>query len=215
MRLAPGGRARAPCRARAPSLFCPPRADAAQGNSPCFFSRLFCDRSVAIDVKLAGGGSGTNRDRAEGRGAPAPRCVTRLSPRAGAFVCKMVPFVQSAAVVTEVLTMTCIAVERHRGLVRPFRRRWQSTPRRACAVLGKAPGPRVLCRARLRAGLGRGGIRGVRSAPRLPPPSARLSFGPSPALENSLSSQTHLLGLSFQLYLQISALLRQPSVALP
>nr|KAF6402221.1 pyroglutamylated RFamide peptide receptor [Rousettus aegyptiacus] len=54
----------------------------------------------------------------------------------GAFACKMVPFVQSAAVVTEVLTMTCIAVERHRGLVRPFRRRWQSTPRRACAVLG-------------------------------------------------------------------------------
>lgn len=164
------------------------RADAAQGNSPCLFSRLFCVRSVAIDVKLPGGGSGTNRDRAEGRGGPpAPRCVTRLSPRAGAFVCKMVPFVQSAAVVTEVLTMTCIAVERHRGLVRPFRRRWQSTPRRACAVLGKAPRARVLRRARLRAGLGRGGIRGVRSAPRLPPPSARLSFGPSPALENSLS----------------------------
>lgn len=83
-----------------------------------------------------------------GAGGPlAPRCVTRLSPRAGAFACKMVPFVQSAAVVTEVLTMTCIAVERHRGLVRPFRRRWQSTPRRACAVLGKAPRARVLCRA--------------------------------------------------------------------
>lgn len=87
------------------------------------------------------------RRRGGAGGPPAPRCVTRLSPRAGAFVCKMVPFVQSAAVVTEVLTMTCIAVERHRGLVRPFRRRWQSTPRRACAVLGKAPGARVLCRA--------------------------------------------------------------------
>lgn len=127
------------------------------------------------------------RRRGGAGGPPAPRCVTRLSPRAGAFVCKMVPFVQSAAVVTEVLTMTCIAVERHRGLVRPFRRRWQSTPRRACAVLGKAPRARVLRRARLCAGLGHGGIRGVRSAPRLPPPSARLSFGPSPALENSLS----------------------------
>lgn len=148
MRLAPGGRAGSVQGAGSVSVLSS-RADAAQGNSPCLFSRLFCVRSVAMDIKLPGGGSGTNRDRAERRagGPPAPRCVTRLSPRAGAFVCKMVPFVQSAAVVTEVLTMTCIAVERHRGLVRPFRRRWRSTPRRACAVLGKAPGAGALCRA--------------------------------------------------------------------
>ncbi|XP_066108799.1 pyroglutamylated RF-amide peptide receptor [Saccopteryx bilineata] len=54
----------------------------------------------------------------------------------GAFVCKLVPFVQSTAVVTEILTMTCIAVERHHGLVHPFRTRWQYTNRRAFTMLG-------------------------------------------------------------------------------
>lgn len=55
-------------------------------------------------------------------------------------MCKMVPFVQSTAVVTEILTLTCIAVERHQGLVRPFRTKRQRTARRAFAELGKAPG---------------------------------------------------------------------------
>ncbi|KAM5307292.1 pyroglutamylated RF-amide peptide receptor [Glossophaga mutica] len=54
----------------------------------------------------------------------------------GAFVCKMVPFVQCTAVVTETLTLTCIAVERHHGLVRPFRMTWRYTHRRAFAMLG-------------------------------------------------------------------------------
>ncbi|XP_036985882.2 pyroglutamylated RF-amide peptide receptor [Artibeus jamaicensis] len=54
----------------------------------------------------------------------------------GAFVCKMVPFVQCTAVVTETLTMTCIAVERHHGLVHPFRMKWRYTLRRAFTMLG-------------------------------------------------------------------------------
>ncbi|KAM8765964.1 pyroglutamylated RF-amide peptide receptor [Rhynchonycteris naso] len=54
----------------------------------------------------------------------------------GAFVCKLVPFIQSTAVMTEILTMTCIAVERHHGLVHPFRMRWQYTNRRAFTMLG-------------------------------------------------------------------------------
>uniref|UniRef100_H0UWF3 Pyroglutamylated RF-amide peptide receptor n=1 Tax=Cavia porcellus TaxID=10141 RepID=H0UWF3_CAVPO len=49
----------------------------------------------------------------------------------GSFICKMVPFVQSAAIVTEILTMTCIAVERHQGLVHPFKMKWQYTNQRA------------------------------------------------------------------------------------
>lgn len=56
---------------------------------------------------------------------------------AGAFICKMVPFVQSTAVVTETLTMTCIAVERHQGLVHPFKMKWQYTNRRAFTMLGE------------------------------------------------------------------------------
>ncbi|XP_057613151.1 pyroglutamylated RF-amide peptide receptor [Chionomys nivalis] len=54
----------------------------------------------------------------------------------GAFICKMVPFVQSTAVVTEILTMTCIAVERHQGLVHPFKMKWQYTNQRAFTILG-------------------------------------------------------------------------------
>ncbi|KFO36776.1 Pyroglutamylated RFamide peptide receptor [Fukomys damarensis] len=54
----------------------------------------------------------------------------------GAFICKMVPFVQSTAVVTEILTMTCIAVERHQGLVHPFKMKWQYTNQRAFTMLG-------------------------------------------------------------------------------
>ncbi|XP_004612785.1 pyroglutamylated RF-amide peptide receptor [Sorex araneus] len=54
----------------------------------------------------------------------------------GAFICKMVPFVQCTAVVTEILTLTCIAVERHQGLVHPFKMKWQYTQRRAFSMLG-------------------------------------------------------------------------------
>ncbi|XP_007532329.2 pyroglutamylated RF-amide peptide receptor [Erinaceus europaeus] len=54
----------------------------------------------------------------------------------GAFICKMVPFVQSTAIVTEILTMTCIAVERHQGIVHPFKMKWQYTNRRAFTMLG-------------------------------------------------------------------------------
>lgn len=135
------------------------------GNGPGFFSRSFRVHGVHItDTKLLGGGSVNTCDRDEGAVSPSgvpPRDVSRL-PVAGAFVCKMVPFAQSTAVVTEILTMTCIAVERHRGLVHPFRTPWRSTPRRACTVLGKAPGTSG------RGGVGRGGLRGVRSGPRVP-----------------------------------------------
>ncbi|XP_039176147.1 pyroglutamylated RF-amide peptide receptor [Crotalus tigris] len=54
----------------------------------------------------------------------------------GAFVCKMVPFVQSTAIVTEILTMTCIALERYNGIVHPLKMKWQYTNRRAYTILG-------------------------------------------------------------------------------
>ncbi|RMC13502.1 hypothetical protein DUI87_08578 [Hirundo rustica rustica] len=54
----------------------------------------------------------------------------------GAFACKMVPFVQSTAVVTEILTMTCIALERHQGIVHPLKMKWQYTNKRAFTMLG-------------------------------------------------------------------------------
>uniref|UniRef100_A0A8C4XNK3 Pyroglutamylated RFamide peptide receptor n=1 Tax=Falco tinnunculus TaxID=100819 RepID=A0A8C4XNK3_FALTI len=58
----------------------------------------------------------------------------------GAFTCKMVPFVQSTAIVTEILTMTCIAVERHQGIVHPLKMKWQYTNKRAFTMLGKILG---------------------------------------------------------------------------
>ena len=54
----------------------------------------------------------------------------------GAFICKMVPFVQCTAIVTESLTMTCIAMERHQGLVHPFKMKRQYTNQRAFTMLG-------------------------------------------------------------------------------
>uniref|UniRef100_A0A8D2L7Y9 Pyroglutamylated RFamide peptide receptor n=1 Tax=Varanus komodoensis TaxID=61221 RepID=A0A8D2L7Y9_VARKO len=54
----------------------------------------------------------------------------------GAFACKMVPFVQSTAIVTEILTMSCIAVERYNGIVHPLKMKWQYTNRRAYKMLG-------------------------------------------------------------------------------
>ncbi|XP_039598123.1 pyroglutamylated RF-amide peptide receptor-like [Polypterus senegalus] len=54
----------------------------------------------------------------------------------GAFVCKMVPFVQSTAIVTGILTMTCIAVERYQGIVYPLKMKRQYTSKRAFKMLG-------------------------------------------------------------------------------
>ncbi|XP_019730148.1 pyroglutamylated RFamide peptide receptor [Hippocampus comes] len=54
----------------------------------------------------------------------------------GVLVCKTVPFVQTTAVVTGILTMTCIAIERYLGIVFPLRMRRRSTSRRAYKMLG-------------------------------------------------------------------------------
>lgn len=64
-------------------------------------------------------------------------CMPYFLIFAGAFACKMVPFVQSTAIVTEILTMTCIAVERHQGIVHPLKMKWQYTNKRAFTMLGK------------------------------------------------------------------------------
>lgn len=67
-------------------------------------------------------------------------CLLYFLAVAGAFACKMVPFVQSTAIVTEILTMTCIAVERHQGIVHPLKMKWQYTNKRAFTMLGKILG---------------------------------------------------------------------------
>ncbi|XP_067876439.1 pyroglutamylated RF-amide peptide receptor-like [Heterodontus francisci] len=54
----------------------------------------------------------------------------------GAFVCKMVPFVQTIAVASCILTMLCIAVERYEGVVHPLKRHYLNT--RAYKMLGVA-----------------------------------------------------------------------------
>ncbi|XP_043938964.1 pyroglutamylated RF-amide peptide receptor-like [Protopterus annectens] len=54
----------------------------------------------------------------------------------GPFVCKIVPFIQTTAVVASTLTMTCIAVERYQGIVHPLKMKRQYTNRRAYKVLG-------------------------------------------------------------------------------
>ncbi|KAK7148478.1 hypothetical protein R3I93_012722 [Phoxinus phoxinus] len=43
----------------------------------------------------------------------------------GVLVCKTVPFVQTTAIVTGILTMTCIAAERYQGIVHPLKSRWE------------------------------------------------------------------------------------------
>lgn len=55
---------------------------------------------------------------------------------AGVLVCKTVPFVQTMAIVTGILTMTCIAIERYQGIVFPLKMRRQNSPRRAYTMLG-------------------------------------------------------------------------------
>ncbi|XP_017338286.1 pyroglutamylated RF-amide peptide receptor [Ictalurus punctatus] len=54
----------------------------------------------------------------------------------GVLVCKTVPFVQTTAIVTGILTMTCIAVERYQGIVHPLKMKRQYTPQRAYRMLG-------------------------------------------------------------------------------
>ncbi|KAM6951511.1 pyroglutamylated RF-amide peptide receptor [Aplochiton taeniatus] len=54
----------------------------------------------------------------------------------GVLVCKTVPFVQTTAIVTGILTMTCIAIERYQGIVYPLKMRRQYTPKRAYKMLG-------------------------------------------------------------------------------
>ncbi|XP_051529580.1 pyroglutamylated RF-amide peptide receptor-like [Myxocyprinus asiaticus] len=54
----------------------------------------------------------------------------------GVLVCKTVPFVQTTAIVTGILTMTCIAIERYQGIVYPLKMKRQYTPKRAYKMLG-------------------------------------------------------------------------------
>ncbi|KAH1178628.1 pyroglutamylated RF-amide peptide receptor-like [Mauremys mutica] len=54
----------------------------------------------------------------------------------GPFVCKMVPFIQTTAVVASTLTMTCIAVERYQGIVHPLKMKRQYTNKRTYKILG-------------------------------------------------------------------------------
>uniref|UniRef100_A0A8C0QRV2 G-protein coupled receptors family 1 profile domain-containing protein n=1 Tax=Chelonoidis abingdonii TaxID=106734 RepID=A0A8C0QRV2_CHEAB len=56
----------------------------------------------------------------------------------GPFVCKMVPFIQTIAVVASTLTMTCIAVERYHGIVHPLKMKRQYTNKRTYKMLGMA-----------------------------------------------------------------------------
>ncbi|XP_022046694.1 pyroglutamylated RF-amide peptide receptor [Acanthochromis polyacanthus] len=54
----------------------------------------------------------------------------------GVLVCKTVPFVQTTAIVTGILTMTCIAIERYQGIVFPLKMRRQYSSQRAFKMLG-------------------------------------------------------------------------------
>uniref|UniRef100_A0A3Q2DKF3 Pyroglutamylated RF-amide peptide receptor n=1 Tax=Cyprinodon variegatus TaxID=28743 RepID=A0A3Q2DKF3_CYPVA len=54
----------------------------------------------------------------------------------GVLVCKTVPFVQTTAIVTGILTMTCIAIERYQGIVFPLKMRRQYSSKRAYKILG-------------------------------------------------------------------------------
>ncbi|KAM8836020.1 pyroglutamylated RF-amide peptide receptor isoform 2-T2 [Spinachia spinachia] len=54
----------------------------------------------------------------------------------GVLVCKAVPFVQTTAIVTGILTMTCIAIERYQGIVFPLKMRRQYSSKRAYNMLG-------------------------------------------------------------------------------
>lgn len=62
-------------------------------------------------------------------------CVCFFFPL-GVLVCKTVPFVQTTAIVTGILTMTCIAIERYQGIVFPLKMRRQYSSKRAYKMLG-------------------------------------------------------------------------------
>ncbi|MBZ3873582.1 Pyroglutamylated RFamide peptide receptor [Sciurus carolinensis] len=76
------------------------------------------------------------RQRQKGRSSRTCSRISFSPLPAGAFTCKWLPFVQSTAIKTEILTMTCIAVERHQGLVHTFKMKWQYTNQRALTMLG-------------------------------------------------------------------------------
>lgn len=63
-------------------------------------------------------------------------CVVFFLFPAGVLVCKTVPFVQTTAIVTGILTMTCIAIERYQGIVFPLKMRRQYSSKRAYKMLG-------------------------------------------------------------------------------
>lgn len=65
-----------------------------------------------------------------------PHCFILLFTSAGVLVCKTVPFVQTTAIVTGILTMTCIAIERYQGIVFPLKMRRQYSSKRAYKMLG-------------------------------------------------------------------------------
>ncbi|KAM3592177.1 uncharacterized protein V6R79_014053 [Siganus canaliculatus] len=54
----------------------------------------------------------------------------------GVLVCKTVPFVQTTAIVTGILTMTCIAIERYQGIVFPLKMRRQYSSKTVYKKLG-------------------------------------------------------------------------------
>lgn len=56
-------------------------------------------------------------------------------------MCKTVPFVQTTAVVTGILTMTCIAIERYQGIVFPLKVRREHASKRAYKMLGRTVVP--------------------------------------------------------------------------
>uniref|UniRef100_A0AAV2LGJ1 G-protein coupled receptors family 1 profile domain-containing protein n=1 Tax=Knipowitschia caucasica TaxID=637954 RepID=A0AAV2LGJ1_KNICA len=60
------------------------------------------------------------------------------------LVCKTVPFVQTTAIVTGILTMTCIAIERYQGIVFPLQMRRQYSSKRAYKMLGLVWGVSVM-----------------------------------------------------------------------
>ncbi|XP_061115453.1 pyroglutamylated RF-amide peptide receptor [Conger conger] len=54
---------------------------------------------------------------------------------AGDFLCKLIPFLQVTAIATSILTMTCIAMERFKGIMYPLRLHSGFSPRHAINML--------------------------------------------------------------------------------
>ncbi|XP_064210003.1 pyroglutamylated RF-amide peptide receptor isoform X1 [Anguilla rostrata] len=55
---------------------------------------------------------------------------------AGDFLCKLIPFLQVTAIATSILTMTCIAVERFKGILYPLKLQSGYSPCHAMKMLG-------------------------------------------------------------------------------